>query len=160
MIPEFKLPMNEHRKLARSAERGASLLDKKAGKWWNRIRTGRLEMSSSCNCIYGQLQKEDILAQIASQDIKATRFSGFRFGIHNANDHFGYTPNDSAFTAAMNFADRTHEAQRAAGADWPSEDWNTWHTIKDAADNIVWNILQEEWLRQIKIRRDAEKAAA
>lgn len=109
-----------YRKVAKCAETGAKLLDKKRPDWFKRIRTTKLQMTSSCSCIYGQLQAEDLISEI-----KLVRgYKPYAGGV-SVSAHFGY---------------------------WPPE------SVDYELGGTAWKILQEEWLRQIRDRRQAAKA--
>lgn len=131
-----RLPMKLHRDLEASAARGAKLLDKHNPRWFKRIKTTGLKMADGCNCIYGQLDREDLFDEIADGNIKI----GKRFdSSHDASIYVGYllTHKVSQWAAEPN----SYEARQLRMA-------------------LAWDALQEEWLRQIAARRGRKIVAA
>lgn len=125
-ITKIVIPKKIYRMIAASARRGAKRLDEKVPDWHERIDTGTLEMQNSCHCVYGQLGAETVFSQINR------RFPNGNDG----GEQYGYTPPDKA----VNWAD-------ASGYD----SGNTLGITE--FNDAVWDALQEEWLREIYIRR-------
>lgn len=138
---KVKVPVKVHQAMAASARRGAKFLDVRMPGWYRKVSTSKLKMADACKCIYGQLNAHNLLCQF--DDAK------FHLGLHcyaNGNTvdaQFGYIlPETKTVTEWLGISSKyistSGERQRY-----------------DAA----WDALQEEWLREIAIRRGAKLEA-
>lgn len=71
--------------IAKRVERGAALLDRERPGWEEDVDLGRLQMTSTCDCILGQ--------------IFGTYTSGFKELVRNLPSQFLFSSRDHGFTA-------------------------------------------------------------
>lgn len=106
---------------------GAAWLDEQRPDWWHAVNLGRLDMTSECLCVLGQ-----VFAQVALVSEDA---DGFEF--------------DNGY----DYADRELGAPMIEGGFYIRVDWN----LPDAANetNLRYAELDAEWKRLIAERRAA-----
>lgn len=138
-----KLKAKVESKIRANARRGARALDKISPNWFKqqKLSLRKLDMRSSCECVWGQLAH-------GTESQNEAFFSAYTGSVGTP----GYTPQydkDNIKTCHFNdvpynvWTDLTEEARKE------------YEDIEEAE----WAILQDEWEKQIRLRRNAARAS-
>jgi hypothetical protein len=133
---KVKLYKYVERTIRSNARKGARALDKHVPGWWHQrnIKLTRLDLTNGCECVYGQLDQADFVWK------DGELCDALRYVEHELNRP-GYCP---AYDGNQRVAFVSAEADD--GVDFE---------LIDATRDAEWAVLQDEWEKQIRIRRRA-----
>lgn len=120
-----------------NARRGARALDKLAPDEWFKHHSGvvlhKLEMQNGCNCVWGQLS--DKVMNDAFQDA----YYHVEQAVSSHDPSLGYFPGSGFGFVSPELLDR--------------QIYTAHYELAIAIKNEEWRVLQDEWEKQIRLRR-------
>ena len=142
------IPWNVRRSLKRAVRKGARRLDHRRPRWFLTIDTKLLQLSSSCNCVIGQLygSYEHRFIKRVLNNLRVT--SDYDF--YHAAERYGFVTTPES--------DVWRDEALPADADWSVEGAEEY----DRRSALIWHALDTYWKQEIRARRgmDATTRAA